>query len=462
MYNTMLRAVLLTVGFSLAGLCAAPNLVFIIADDCTYTDLGVYGGQANTPHLDKLAREGMQFTRCFQAAPMCSPTRHNIYTGLYPVKSGAYPNHTCVYPGTKSAGHYLKAQGYRVALSGKTHIAPRASFPFEYSSAKNNPDMHVIDTLMSQSNAAATPFCLFACSNEPHDPFTKGDASAYPPASLTLPPTWVDTPLTRKTYAAYLAEITYFDQQCGDILALLDKHSLADKTLVMVVSEQGSIFPFAKWTCYEQGLASGMIVRWPGQVAAGSKTDALVEYVDILPTFLEAAAAPLPDGLDGRSFMPVLTGKASAHKTYTYGLHTTCGIIHGSPAYGIRSAATATHRYIRNLHHEEPFSNIVMGGKKDLSFWNEWEANAEAGDAHAKTRVDAYRFRPAEELFDVQADPHCLTNLIDQPSLASIKADLSARLDAWMADQGDQGDATERRAKERSATANKSAKQPKQ
>ena len=110
-----------------------PNLVFIIADDCTYLDMGVYGGQAKTPALDQLASEGMQFSRCFQAAPMCSPTRHNIYTGIYPVKSGAWPNHTRVYPGTKSIAHYLGEAGYRVALSGKTHIGPKASFPFEYS-----------------------------------------------------------------------------------------------------------------------------------------------------------------------------------------------------------------------------------------------------------------------------------------------------------------------------------------
>ena len=111
-----------------------PNLVLIIADDCTYLDMGVYGGQAKTPTLDTLAQQGMQFSRCFQAAPMCSPTRHNIYTGIYPVKSGAWPNHTRVYPGTQSIVHYLHESGYRVALSGKSHIGPKASFPFEYSS----------------------------------------------------------------------------------------------------------------------------------------------------------------------------------------------------------------------------------------------------------------------------------------------------------------------------------------
>ena len=75
----------------------------------------VYGGQANTPHLNKLAKQGMQFSRCFQAAPMCSPTRHNIYTGIYPVKSGAYPNHTFVKEGVRSVAHYLGDAGYRVA-----------------------------------------------------------------------------------------------------------------------------------------------------------------------------------------------------------------------------------------------------------------------------------------------------------------------------------------------------------
>ena len=96
-----------------------PNLVFIIAYDCTYLDMEVYGGQAKTPNLNGLAREGLRFSRCFQAAPMCSPTRHNIYTGIYPVKSGAWPNHTMVYPGAKSIAHYLGEAGYRVALFEK-------------------------------------------------------------------------------------------------------------------------------------------------------------------------------------------------------------------------------------------------------------------------------------------------------------------------------------------------------
>lgn len=427
-----------------------PNLVFMIADDCTYLDMEVYGGQAKTPTLNRLAKEGLQFSRCFQTAPMCSPTRHNIYTGIYPVKSGAWPNHTMVYPGTKSIAHYLREAGYRVALSGKTHIAPRASFPFEYSGefrsadpAKPNP-YPSLEKLMTESKTANSPFCIFACSNEPHTPYDKGDPSAYPPASLKLPPTWVDTPNTRLQYSKYLAEITYFDAQCAALLRLLEKHDLASNTLVMVVSEQGSGFPFAKWTCFELGLTSGMIVRWPGKVAPSSKTAALVEYTDVAPTFLAAAGLRTPVTMDGRSFLPVLLGKQREHKTYTYGVHTTRGIINGSENYGIRSCGTKTHRYIRNLNHEQKFSNVVTrkGGDK-ADFWDSWVKQGNSGNAHAKAMTAKYHHRPAEELYNVAKDPHCLKNLINDPKLAALKSELSNELDSWMKSQGDQGAATE-------------------
>ena len=111
------------------SLSAKTNFVLFIADDCSHWDLSCYGSQnVNTPNIDRLASEGMRFTRCFQAAPMCSPTRHNLMTGMYPTKTGAYPNHTFAEDGTESVVQYLRPHGYRVALSGKRHIAPREIF----------------------------------------------------------------------------------------------------------------------------------------------------------------------------------------------------------------------------------------------------------------------------------------------------------------------------------------------
>ena len=425
---------------------ARPNLLFIMADDCTFRDIGCYGGQAHTPHIDRLATQGMRLTRCFQAAPMCSPTRHNIYTGLYPVRSGAYPNHAFAKPGTRSVVHYLKPHGYRVALSGKTHIAPRSVFPFEYS-GKKNPDFDAIDTLMAQARSGGTRFCLFACSNEPHSPWNKGDRSRYDPAKVKLPSYFVDTPETRKKMVAYLAEVTYFDGQVGRCLELLEKHGLAENTLVLVVSEQGSSFPFGKWTCYDTGLQSACIARWPGQIKPGTISDAMIEYVDVLPTFLDAAGITPPKELDGRSFLPVLRGKRDSHKQYVFGLMTTRGIINGSDHFGIRSVRSDRYKLIVNLTPDVPFRNVCMKS----SIFQSWEAKARGGDKDAREKVRRYRQRPAEELYDITADPHEWQNLAGDPKLAGVKARLKAQLQRWMQDQGDRGQQTEREALEHQA-----------
>lgn len=417
---------------------AKPNLVFIIADDCTFRDIGCYGGQAYTPNIDKLAGEGMKFESCHQSAPMCSPTRHNIYTGLYPVKSGAYPNHTFAKPGTKSIVHYLKPLGYRVALSGKTHIGPKEVFPFEYSGQKN-PDMEKIDELFSECVDSSTPFCLFACSNEPHSPWNKGDASRYPPDQVKLPPYLVDTPVVRENFSNYLAEITYYDSQVGEILALLDKHDLRDDTMVVVVSEQGNSFPFAKWTCYGNGLQSAMVVRWPGKVQPGVTTNAIVEYTDVTPTFVDAAGGKPDPSLDGESFLKVLTGETDQHKSYTFGEMTTRGIINGSDNYPIRSVRGQRFRLVWNLNHEAKFTNACT--KAD--YFRSMVQLAKQGDATAKDLVHKYHFRPEFELFDCQADPLEMNNLATDPRYADKLAELKGQLESWMESQGDQGLETE-------------------
>ncbi|MDF1824163.1 MAG: sulfatase-like hydrolase/transferase [Verrucomicrobiales bacterium] len=420
-----------------------PNIVMILADDCTFTDLGVYGGQAKTPHLEALAKSGMKFENCFQAAPMCSPTRHNLYTGIYPVKSGAYPNHTFVKPGIKSIAHYLKEQGYRVALTGKTHVSPREAFPFEYSFIRGGkhrePDFDATDRLISESKASGTPFCQIICSNEPHSPHTKGPRDLYPLDKIVLPEYHVDTPETREAYRNYFAEITFFDGQVGRVMKQLEKHNMVDNTVLIVLSEQGSAFPFAKWTCYDAGLRSGMIVRWPGKVAPGSTSNALVEYVDILPTLLEVAESEVPDVLEGRSLLPVLEGRSDHHKDHVFGLMTTRGINSGAPFYGIRSVRSAQYHLIRNLTPESEFRNVIL----NTDYFNSWKALADEGKQDAKRWVNRYSKRPEYELYEPAKDPLEINNLIDHPEVAEVKEELIQRLESWMTDQGDLGQATE-------------------
>ena len=421
-----------------SGKTAKPNFVFVIADDCTFRDIGCYGGQAHTPNIDKLATEGMRFTQCFQSAPMCSPTRHNIYTGLYPTKSGAYPNHTFAKDGTKSVVHYLKPLGYRVALSGKKHINPPEVFPFEYSGKDNNPDFEALDTFISECKDSGTPFCIFACSNEPHSPWDKGDASRYDAAKLKLPPYFVDTAETRESMTRYLAEITYYDWQVGQALALLQKHALADNTLVIVVSEQGSSFPFGKWTCYDTGLQSAFIARWPGKIEPGTVSDALIEYVDVLPTYIEVAGGTPPSILDGKSLLPVLTGETKEHKKYVFGKMTTRGVTNGSDYFGIRSIRSRKFKYVWNFTPEVKFQNACTSS----SIFKSWQEKA-ASDSDAADKVRRYENRPGEELYDITKDPYEWNNLADDPQYATIKVRMKRRLLDWMKAMGDKGQQTE-------------------
>ena len=164
-----------------------------------------------------------------------------------------------------------------------------------------------------------------------------------------------------------------------------------------------------------------------------------MEYVDVAPTFLEAAGVSVPPTMDGKSFVSVLNQPGREHKKYTYGIHTTKGIINGSDSYGIRSCGTKTHRYIRNLSSDKTFSNVFLKNP----VWQEWQAKADAGDVQARRLTGKYQKRPAEELYDVVNDPHCLNNLVGQAGSESIRSELSRQLDDWMADQGDQGVATE-------------------
>ena len=152
----------------------------MIADDCTYRDLGCYGGvntihngplagTSITPNIDRLASQGVRYTNFFQAAPMSSPTRHCLMTGQYPVRNGAYPNHAFARPGTKSVVQYLRKEGYRVALEGKRHIAPKSVFDYEYLSPENaDVDTSKIAPFIREAAGKDQPFCIFICSHKPH------------------------------------------------------------------------------------------------------------------------------------------------------------------------------------------------------------------------------------------------------------------------------------------------------
>ena len=423
-----------------------PNIVIVLADDLTWRDLGCYGNdEVKSPNIDRLAGQGMRLTHCFTATAMCSPTRQQLYTGVFPVRNGAYPNHSRVKSGTRSIVHHLKPLGYRVGLIGKKHFGPPESFPFD--NVKNAKEY------MQRKG----PFCLVVASKSPHTPWPK--AHGYDGDKLTVPPYLVDTPETRSALARYYTEITHLDGEVGSYMKMVKQLGIEDNTIFIFTSEQGSNFPFAKWTCYDLGLRTALIVRGPGRSKPGTKSAAMVEYVDIVPTLLKAAGgrpkqadtglAGGPDGgrgFDGRNFLNVLEGKAAAHRGYVFGVHTTRGIIAGSD-YPIRSIRDERYKLILNLNHKGRFSNVVQAQDRE-GYWKAWLTKAKT-DPKVALRVAKYSKRPEVEFYDLEADPYELDNLADDLQYERRISEMRRALGDWMKSQGDGGMKTEMAAKTR-------------
>ena len=256
MKRICLLLLFIALGQAADALATRPNFLIIMADDCTYNDLPLYGGpNAKTPNIDRLAKQGLTFNRAYLAEAMCQPCRAELMTGQYPLHNGCAWNHSASQPDVKSMPHHLGVLGYRVGIAGKVHVKPGAAFPFENVSGfdpncvRNPTREHELDGIHNfMQRDDQQPFCLVVALVEPHVPWVMGDASQYPPAKLKLPPNIANTPRTRQDFAKYLAEITYMDGQVGQVLDTLKDTGGKGDTVVLFTSEQGSQFPGNKWT----------------------------------------------------------------------------------------------------------------------------------------------------------------------------------------------------------------------
>ena len=420
-----------------------PNIVVIVADDMGTNEIGCYGGQnLATPNIDRLANEGIRMTNTYASMAMSVPIRASLYTGLYPARHGSYQNHKATYSNVKSAAHYMTDLGYRVGRTGKNHPAgQQAVYPFEVvdgfevNCVKSHPAVSTTDGIKSfiQRNADE-PFCLYVCSINSHMPWDAGDASEFNPANVVLPPNCVDNEQTRKEFCNYLAEIRLLDNEVGMVYNALEETGELDNTLVIFLAEQGPQMPYGKWTLYRYGTNSAFIARYPKQIKAGTVSDALVQYEDILPTLIDVAGGEPVDGLDGKSCLDVLHGNKAEHRQWAYGIH------NNNPegnAYPIRSIQDKRYKLIVNLTPEVNY-HCKYVTEPGSSMWKSWLETAK-NNADAQRLVDGYLMRPALELYDLQEDPWELNNIASLPEHATRIETMREALNEWMQQQGDRG-----------------------
>jgi arylsulfatase len=385
-------AVLVTSTGAVAAAAPKPNIVFILADDLGYGELGCYGQtKIKTPNIDRMAAEGMRFTNFYCGAAVCAPSRCTLMTGKHlghatirdnmQRKPGAEGQHA-MQPGTVTVAQLLKSAGYATAIVGKwglgmpedqsspldfgfdhhygylcqgmahTYYPPYLWRDDKQEPLAGNPDYAFGSKDKGRSGVIAPSGKLYAhdlmtndalawVADHQREPFFLYLAFTIPHLSLQVPDDslaeyrgqWPETPMTTSKHyanndtprAAYAAMITRMDRDIGRLMAELKKLGLDDNTLVFFGSDNGAVFAFAgtdpqffhsngnlrgyKQDLYDGGIRTPFIARWPGHIKAGTTSDLVGAYWDMLPTLCDIAGTKPPADIDGLSIAPTLLGE---------------------------------------------------------------------------------------------------------------------------------------------------------
>jgi N-sulfoglucosamine sulfohydrolase len=422
-----------------------PNILLFTADDLHAESLGAYGGMPAdvTPNLDAFAAESLLFNKAHVNVAICAPCRAVIATGRYSHRSGAMG----FMPAREDVPDIvttLKAAGYHTGILGKYgHSTPKKSMVWDYHFDQKdlgngrNPDLYYqrSQVFLKETQTANKPFYFMVNSHDPHRPYcnpkklTQGAAmpsKIYKPEDVDVPGFLPDLPGVRAELATYLNSTRRLDDTFGKVMQALKESGEADNTLVLFITDNGIAVPFAKCNAWFHSSRSPLLVRWPGVVKPGTRDDKhFVSVVDFFPTFVEATMAKGPAGLDGRSFLPLLKGETQGGREHVF---TQIDSKAGGAAVPMRCVQNANYGYIYN-----PFS--------DGKYWyrNNNEGLTMAAMKRAaetnptiQARVDLFRYRVAEEFYDLKNDPDCLHNLIDTPDRAETVKALQNKLVAQM------------------------------
>jgi len=410
-----------------------PNFVIVLADDVSWSSFGCVDGglYTRTPNIDKLASEGIRFTNFMCSVAQCGPLRHELYTGLLPPTSGVYSNGSKPRGDYQNIANYLGDLGYKVGLTGKTHfnVSDFHNIPgFESNGNHSAPawKMSGVKQFIETSQSENKPFCVVVASVNAHHPWTVGDPSHFPLDQIVVPPHMVDTPVTRKALAIHAAEVEVLDKQVGATIKLLDDLKLADNTVLIFLSEQGTALPNGKWSVYDYGTRALCLVRWPGKIKP-AVTDTVAMYCDISSTLVDIAGGEAP-ATDGKSLYSVLKGETSHHRDHAY-------LVHQAGGYTQRAIRNKQFKLVWNPEREvDYYLDVLMkptSGKFFARAWREWLKKAQT-DPAAQAKIDRVVKHPEFELYDIKNDPWELNNLADKPEHTQKLREMHVQLKADM------------------------------
>jgi arylsulfatase A-like enzyme len=395
--------------------------VFLFSDDHSVPDLGCYGNTAiRTPNLDGLAAAGMRFNRAYVTCPQCSPSRASILTGRSPHAVGASRLHMNAYADAVNVPSLLKEAGYFTGAYRKVHQG-FIQQEFDFHAGKGQPFSAFFD-----ARPKDRPFFLWFGSTDPHRDYAPGAIEPpHDPVEVLVPPHLPDTPEVRADLALYYDAIARFDRECGEILALLDTHGLADNTLVMMAGDNGMPFPRAKATLYEPGIRVPLLARWPGKIDAGRSTNALVSLMDLAATWLDAAGAAIPVEMESVSLAPLLRGETDAAHELIFAERNWHD--NWDP---MRCVVGERYKLIQNYRPEVGHLNSLdLLRSPSFQSIRALAENGSLREPHTWFLNDA---KPQVELYDLEIDPAEWHNLADDPAYADRVTGMQQALGDWM------------------------------
>ena len=440
-----------------------PNILVAMADDWSFGHAGIYGCRwVQTPAFDRVAKEGVLFTRTYTPNAKCSPSRSSVLTGRNPWQLGAAANHWPEFPATfRTYPEALAMNGYFVGMTGKgwgpgtandANGKPREMAGRAFQTCKAEPPTPEISRIDYAANfeqflaaaPAGEPWCFWYGGTEPHRKYEYGSGVAKGGKHLSdidrVPAFWPDNEQVRNDMLDYAFEVEHFDRHLMRMLQLLEAKGELENTFILVTSDNGMPFPRSKGQDYELSNHLPLAIRWPAGIRKPGRTvDDFISFIDYAPTLLEVAQVPWDKtgmaSATGHSFLDVLqsekTGQVDPQRDH---------VILGRERNDVG----------RPNDEGYPVRSIVKGG---LLYSHNFEAgrwptgNPETGyldcdssptktsilHAHRQNPMDSFWAlcfgkRDRDELFDLKNDPDCTRNLASETVYAGLKGALETQL----------------------------------